>query len=150
NVKRNSPIRGLLLNRNFRLLWIGQGTSLLGDQFYLIALPWLVLKITGDPLALGTVLALAGIPRALFMLVGGAATDRLSPGTIMLVSDGLRLVLTLLLALLVLTGSTQMWMLYVMALVLGLVSGFFVPAAGSILPRLIDRQDLQPGNALTQ
>ena len=59
-------------NRNFRLLWAGEGVSLIGDQFYLIALPWLVLKLTGDPLAMGTVLALAAVPRALFMLVGGA------------------------------------------------------------------------------
>ena len=58
--------------RNFRLLWIGQGISVLGDQFYMIALPWLVLQLTGDALAVGTVLALVAFPRALFMLVGGA------------------------------------------------------------------------------
>ncbi len=62
--------------RNFRLLWIGEAISLLGDQFYLIARPWLVLQLTGNPLAVGTVLATAGIPRALLMLVGGALTDR--------------------------------------------------------------------------
>ena len=44
---------------NFRTFWIGEGISLLGDQFYLIALPWLVLQLTGSALALGTVLALA-------------------------------------------------------------------------------------------
>lgn len=54
----------VLRNHNFRLLWIGEGISLLGDQFYLIALPWLVLSLTGNPLAVGTVLAMAGIPRA--------------------------------------------------------------------------------------
>jgi hypothetical protein len=43
----------VLGNRTFRLLWIGQGTSYIGDQFYLIALPWLVLQLTGDLLALG-------------------------------------------------------------------------------------------------
>jgi hypothetical protein len=42
--------------RNFRLLWIGEGISLLGDQFYMIALPWMVLQLTGSALALGTVL----------------------------------------------------------------------------------------------
>lgn len=50
--------------RDFRLLWLGQGTSLLGDQFYMVAAPWLVLKMTGDPLALGMVLAVGAIPRA--------------------------------------------------------------------------------------
>ena len=68
-----SPVNVLRI-RNFRLLWIGEGISLLGDQFYLIALPWLVLSLTGNALVVGTVLATAGIPRALFMLVGGALT----------------------------------------------------------------------------
>src|SRR5690349_5634334 len=87
-------MQSVISNRNFRLLWLGQGASLLGDQFYLIAAPWLVLKLTNDPLALGAVLALAGIPRAVFMLAGGAITDRYSPRAIMLVSDILRLGLT--------------------------------------------------------
>ena len=53
-----SPIR-VLRNRTFHLLWIREGISLLGDQFYLIALPWPVLSLTGDALAVGTVLATA-------------------------------------------------------------------------------------------
>src|SRR5919197_4754758 len=76
--------------RNFRLLWIGEGISLLGDQFYLIALPWLVLQLTGSALALGTIMALASIPRALFMLVGGAFVDRFSPRTVMVASNAAR------------------------------------------------------------
>jgi MFS family permease len=140
----------VLKTRDFRLLWIGQGTSLLGDQFYLIALPWLVLQLTGDPLALGTVLALAGIPRAIFMLLGGAVSDRFSPRAVMLASDAIRLILTGLLAGLVLIGSVQLWMLYVLALAFGLVSGFFMPASSTILPQLIAVDDLQPANALTQ
>ncbi len=66
--------------RDFRLLWAGASISLFGDQFYLVALPWLVLQITGSGLALGTVLMAAAIPRAVFMLMGGAVTDRVSPG----------------------------------------------------------------------
>src|SRR5512138_1919471 len=91
----------VLRNRNFRLLWTGEGISLLGDQFYLIALPWLVLQLTGDSLAMGTVLATAGIPRALFMLVGGALTDRFSPRRLMISSNAVRMILTGLLAALV-------------------------------------------------
>ena len=57
--------------RNIRLLWIGEGISLLGDQFYMIALPWLVLSLTGNVLAVGTVMAMAGI---LVSSLGGGAT----------------------------------------------------------------------------
>jgi len=69
-----------------------------------------VLKLTGDPLALGIVLALEGIPRAIFMLLGGAITDRLSPRIVMLVSDVIRLILTGVMAFVVLAGIVQMWM----------------------------------------
>src|SRR5689334_24936044 len=92
--KPASPLRV----RNFRLLWIGEGISLLGDQFYLIALPWLVLQLTGSALALGGVMALAGIPRALFLLVGGAFVDRFSPRAVMIASNFARLVLVALLS----------------------------------------------------
>ena len=93
-----------LKTRDYRLLWIGQGISHLGDQFHLIALPWLVLTLTHDPLQLGAVLAVAGIPRALLMLVGGVFADRHSPRTIMLVSDTLRFAVTAALTAAILTG----------------------------------------------
>src|SRR5262252_6371095 len=102
--KRANPMSQVLAHRDFRLLWLGQTASLIGDQFYLIALPWLVLRLTGDPLALGAVLALAGVPRAVFMLVGGAVTDRFSPRWIMLLSDIVRLALVAALAGLAVTG----------------------------------------------
>jgi MFS family permease len=118
----------VLRNHNFRLLWIGEGISLLGDQFYLIALPWLVLSLTGNPLAVGTVLAMAGIPRALFMLVGGALTDRFTPRKLMINSNLARMILTGLLAALVMANLIQLWMLYVSALLFGFVDAFFFPA----------------------
>jgi MFS family permease len=134
--------------RDFRLLFAGTSTSLLGDQFALIATPWLVLQLTGDPLALGIVLALEGFPRALFMLLGGAVTDRLSPRMVILASDFIRLALTGLMALAIFTGSVQMWMVYVFALGFGLVAGFAVPAGNSIVPMLVAEEDLQAGNSI--
>src|SRR5512137_2601341 len=99
-----NPMARVMSLRDFRLLFGGATTSLLGDQFALIATPWLILQLTGDPLALGIVLALEGVPRALFMLIGGAITDRLSPRLIMLLSDLIRFVLTGLMAFVVFTG----------------------------------------------
>ncbi len=140
----------LLRIRNFRLLWIGEGISLLGDQFYLIALPWLVLQLTGNALAVGMVLATAGIPRALFMLVGGALTDRFTPRSLMIGSNLARMALTGLLAMLVLAGLIQTWMLYAFALLFGLADAFFFPAQTSIVPQLVSKDQLQAGNALIQ
>ena len=134
--------------RDFRLLFAGATTSLLGDQFALIATPWLVLKLTSDPLALGVVLALEGIPRAAFMLLGGAITDRLSPRLIMLIADAVRFVLTALMAVVIFTGAVQIWMLYAFGLAFGLVAGFAIPAENSIVPMLVADDDLQAGNSI--
>jgi MFS family permease len=134
--------------RDFRLLFAGATTSLLGDQFALIATPWLVLRLTGDPLVLGFVLALEGIPRAAFMLLGGAVTDRISPRLLMLLSDLIRFALTVWMAFVVLTGTVQMWMLYAFGLGFGLVAGFAIPAENSIVPKLVEERDLQAGNSI--
>ena len=148
--QRNPAMLDVLRNRNFRVLWAGEGISVLGDQFYLIALPWLVLQLTGDSLAMGTVLATAGIPRALFMLVGGALTDRLSPRRLMLASNLFRLALVTVLSALVFGGAIQLWMLYAFALLFGLADAFFYPAQNAIVPQLVGSKQLQAGNALIQ
>jgi MFS family permease len=134
--------------RNFRLLFAGATTSLLGDQFALIATPWLVLRLTGDPLVLGIVLALEGVPRAIFMLLGGAITDRISSRLVMLISDIIRFILTGLMAFVIFTGTVQIWMLYAFGLGFGLVAGFAIPAENSIVPMLVEEQDLQAGNSI--
>lgn len=145
-----SPAESPLKVHNFRLLWIGEGISVLGDNFYLIALPWLVLQLTGSALALGTVLALASIPRALFMLIGGALVDRFSPRAVMFVSNLVRMILVGVLAVLVFTESIQLWMLYVFALAFGLADAFFFPAESSMLPKILKSEQLQAGNAIAQ
>ena len=146
----NTSPSNVLKNRNFRMLWIGEGISLLGDQFYMIALPWLVLSLTGNAPAVGTVMAMAGIPRALFMLVGGALTDRFTPRRLMINSNLARMVLTAVLAALVTTNLIQLWMLYISALLFGLADAFFFPAQTSIVPQLVSKGQLQQGNALIQ
>ena len=145
-----NPMRRVLSIRDFFLLWIGQSTSLLGDQFNSIAGAWLVLKMTGDPLALGTVMALGGIPRAIFTVIGGAITDRVSPRKVMLMADLIRLGISALLAAQVLTGTLEVWMIYVYSLVSGIVSGVFAPASMSIAPFILPGVDLQAGNSLMQ
>ncbi len=133
---------------NFRLLFAGSAISAIGDQFTLVALPWLVLKLTGDPAALGLVLAAMALPRAVFMLIGGAVVDRMSPRRVLLVARAINALLVTLLAALVLLGVIQLWMIYVIALGIGLSTAFAYPAGSAILPQLVEPQQLQPANAL--
>lgn len=143
-----NPMARVMSLRNFRLLFGGAAASLLGDQFTLIATPWLVLKLTNDPAVLGVVLALEGIPRAVFMLFGGAITDDFSPRRVMLIANIVRFFLTLTMALLVILGAVQLWMIYAFGLAFGIVAGFAVPAENSIVPMLVEEKDLQAGNSI--
>lgn len=133
---------------NFRMLFVGSTISAMGDQFTLVALPWLVLKLTGDPAALGLVLAAMALPRAAFMLIGGAVVDRMSPRKVLLGARAVNALLVTVLAALVLGGAVHMWMIYVIALGIGLATAFAYPAGSAILPQLVQPQQLQPANAL--
>ena len=133
---------------SFRKLWVATTLSLFGDFFNYIAMAWLVLQLTGSSLALGSVLVVQALPRAVLMVVGGALADRLSPRLTMLGSMGLRAVVVAPLAALVLTGRAQMWEIYAVAAVFGIVDAFFMPARGSILPNVVADHELEPGNAV--
>jgi hypothetical protein len=133
---------------SFRKLWVATTLSLFGDFFSYIAMAWLVLQLTGSGLALGTVLVVQALPRALLMVVGGALADRLSSRLTMLGSMALRAVVVAPLAVLVLTGRVQMWEVYAIAVVFGIVDAFFMPARTSILPKVVADHELEPGNAV--
>ena len=139
-----------LYERNFRLLFIGSLLSYIGAQLTLIAFPWLVLQLTGDALLMGSVIAVTAIPRALFMLFGGALTDKYSPKAVMLLSSWLRMILMLLLAMLVYTDIVQMWMIFVVAFFFGVIDAFSWPASSALVPRLLKPQLLAAGNSLIQ
>lgn len=141
---------GPLRTGPFRLLWLGETVSVLGDQFYLVALPWLTLSLGGGGVALGTVLMTAAIPRAVLMLLGGAVVDRIAPRTVMLLSNALRLLAVGLLAYLVAGGGATLAHVYVLSALFGTVDAFYHPALLSIVPSLVRREQLEPANALVQ
>jgi hypothetical protein len=143
----NTAKTSLFANRDFRLLFMGSSISSLGDQFTLLALPWLVLKLTGDPQQLGFVLALMALPLAVFILVGGAVVDRMSPRKVLLNSRAVNALLVAILATLVVTGAIQMWEVYILALGIGLSTAFSYPAGGAILPQLLKPEQLAKANA---
>lgn len=136
--------------RNFRLLWIGQSLSMVGDQFKFVALSWLVLSLTGRSGALGSVLMLQAIPRSILMVFGGVASDRVRPRTVMLASDLLRGLVVATFAVLVATNLIRMPHVYALALIFGLVHAFFMPAATAITPDLVPAELLRPANAVNQ
>ncbi|WP_328764125.1 MULTISPECIES: MFS transporter [unclassified Streptomyces] len=133
---------------SFRLLWLGQSLSLLGDGFSYIAFSWITLGLTGSALSLGYVLACQAVPRALLTLVGGSLSDKWSSRTLMTLSSWVRAGLMAGVGLAGLAGSLTVWMLCCAAAAFGAVDAFFQPARASILPSVVDKELLAPANAL--
>jgi MFS family permease len=121
---------------------------MLGDAFSMVALPWLVIQLTDNAFTLGTVMATAAIPRAVFILVGGALADRFSPRRVILDTKLVYLVLLSSLAFLVITEMVEMWMVYLYAFLSGAVGAFAFPAQSAILPQLVAKDDLQIANSV--
>lgn len=134
--------------RNIRLLLGGQMASSIGDQFYIVALPWLIFSNGGSAQDLGLLLTTYGVSRLLSVLAGGPLSDRFRPRIIMLVSDSIRMCLVGIMALLARVGHPAFWSLAVLSVLLGTSTGLFLPSSFAILPELLPKQDLQPGNAL--
>lgn len=144
----STSFRKLVRTRNFGLLWGAGGLSAIGDQFDLVAFPWLVLLVTGDPLAVGAVIAVGSVPTVVFMLVGGSMVDRFSPRSIMLVSNGVRMSLSATLAALILVGLADLWLIYLFAMLKGVADAFYYPANSAMLPRIVPVGMLRQSNAV--
>jgi MFS family permease len=142
------PMLAPLGGRDFRLVWAGEGVSLFGDQFHLVALAALVLAMTGSGLALGAILLAASIPRGLFLLIGGALSDRIRPRDLALASNVVRAAVTTLIAGLVLGARVELWQLAAAGVVFGTVDAVFLPAINTLIPRLVPVDRLAAANAL--
>lgn len=142
--------RGLLRVPGLMRIAVAQLFVYSGSQMWFVGLTWLLLDITNSGLAIGTVLMVGAIPRAILMLFGGAAADRLPADRIM---RHAALVMALIVAgtsALILAGFVELWHLYVAAALLGVTDAFFVPAVGSLIPRMVASDQLNSANALIQ
>jgi len=135
---------------HFRNLWIGSSISLLGSQFNLVAMPWLVLQLTGSSLALGTIMMTATIPRTVLMLLGGAVTDRVSARRVLIVTATTRTLLVGTVSALVWLDFVALWQLYVLTFLFGVADAFSVPAGGALIPSLVAPPQLARAHALLQ
>jgi MFS family permease len=148
NNNKPNPRGALLRDSNFAWLMAGGVISGLGDQFTMIALPWLVLQLTHDPRALGMMVALLGLPRAVLILFGGALVDRHSPKRVLMLTKHVNTVLLGLLAFLVLAGRATLPLVTLLGIGISLAQAFSIPAGTSMLPHAVAREHLQAANGM--
>ena len=133
--------------RNYRLFFSGQGISLIGTWMQRIAMPWLVYNQTGSVFLLGVVSFSGQIPTFVLTPLAGVITDRWSKYNVILLANLLSLIQALILAILCLTGTVQLWQIIVLATGLGIVNAFEVPARQSFVVDMVEKKE-NLGNAI--
>lgn len=135
--------------RNYRLFFAGQLTSLAGTWMSLVAMGWLVYRLTGDPLMLGLVGFCMHVPTFLLSPVAGVLVDRWNRRTMMVAAQSTDMAAMLVLAALTLSGEVQLWHVFTTCVVLGLVKAFDIPARHALVVEIVeDRGDLSNAIAL--
>jgi MFS family permease len=137
-----------LRSRDFRLLWLSQSASVLGDGLLMVAIGLYVTRWTGNPADVGVVLASYALPLVLFVLVGGVMADRWPRQTVMVVADTARCVLHGALALLIVTGTVRIGHMVLIGILFGTSQAFFQPAYVGLVPQTVPERDIQAAQAL--
>ncbi len=133
--------------RNYRLYYIGQIISTSGTFMQSVAQAWLVLQLTNSGAALGIATALQYLPILFLGPYGGVIADRVSKRKILYFTQSLSGILAVILGVLVATGIVQVWMVYVLAFLLGVVTVFDNPARQTLYVELVGPENLR--NAVT-
>lgn len=123
--------------RDYRLLWMGQVSTSMGQWMDQVSRGWLIYAITGSPLQLGVAVAMRGLPLLIFGVVAGALADRSNRKTQLIMAQGGNACLNLLLATLVLTGQVTPWHIYVTAFLAGTLQAFQQPARQTLIGDLV-------------
>jgi len=137
-----------LRHRNFQLFFSGQLISLIGTWMQSVAQSWLVYRLTGSALLLGSVGFASQIPVFMFAPVGGIAADRFNRRHIVIATQVSAMVLAFFLAALTLSHRVQVWHVFVLASLLGVVNAFDIPGRQSFLVDMVGKEDLMNAIAL--
>ncbi|MDN5919742.1 MAG: MFS transporter [Pseudonocardia sp.] len=132
-----------LANQNYRRYITGQATSLVGTWMQTVAQSWLVYQLTGSPAVLGTVIAVQTLPMLVLGPYGGVVADRLDKRKLMIGLQSMMGVQALLLGALTVTGTVQLWHVFVLAGLLGLNNCFENPARQAFVLEIVGPTDLR-------
>jgi MFS family permease len=137
-----------LRHRNFQLFFSGQLISLVGTWMQNVAQAWLVYNMTHSSVRLGEISFASQIPVFLFAPIGGMAADRYNRHRLVIGTQVSSMILALILGTLQLTGVIQVWHIFVLSALLGVVNAFDIPARQSFMVEMVGRDDLMNAIAL--
>jgi MFS family permease len=139
-----------LRHRNFQLFFSGQLISLVGTWMQSVAQSWLVYRLTGSALLLGSVGFASQIPVFLFAPLGGITADRVNRRHVVIATQVAAMVLAFILAALTLSHAIdhRVWLIFVLAALLGVVNAFDIPGRQSFLVDMVGKEDLMNAIAL--
>jgi DHA3 family macrolide efflux protein-like MFS transporter len=140
----------LFQNRRFLFLWLASIFTGLTMSMFMLAEEWYIVKALGLEASLGLVMMATTLPRVLFMSLGGVLADRLSRSFIMAISDWSRAILIIGMVALLFVDRLSIGLLTVFALCFGILEAFFWPAAQSLLPKLVSKEQLVRANSVMQ
>ena len=134
-------------NRGFRLLWLGQVVSQMGDWFDTIAVYTIVLRLTGSGRAVALIMVARFLPSVVMGPLSGVVADRFSRRSIMITADLLRAVMVL--GFLLVRRPDQMWLVYLLTVLQLAFSAFFEPAKTAAIPSIVSDRELLSANAIS-
>ena len=137
-----------LRHRNFQLFFSGQLVSLIGTWMQNIAQAWLVYRLTGSSFLLGAVGFAGQIPVFLIAPFGGTTADRHNRQRVVIATQTAAMILAFILAGLTLTDKVQVWHIFVLSALLGVVNAFDIPARQAFLVDMVGKEDLMNAIAL--
>lgn len=134
--------------RTFRLFWLGQFISVIGDSLIPITVSFAIIDLSGSATDIGIVLGSLWGARILFILLGGVWSDRLPRRLVMIGSDLARAINHGVVAFTFFTDIIQVWHLALSSALYGAASAFFAPASSGIIPELVPKEYLRQANAI--
>lgn len=137
-----------LRHRNFQLFFSGQLISLIGTWMQNVAQAWLVYRLTGSSLLLGSVGFASQIPLLLVSPVGGIVADRYNRQKVVIATQTLSMILAFILAMLTLKRVITVPDIFVLAVLLGVVNAFDIPVRQAFLVEMVGKEDLMNAIAL--
>ncbi|MEI8308477.1 MAG: MFS transporter [Chloroflexales bacterium] len=140
HVRLLSGFRALRV-RNYRLYWTGQFVSMTGSWVQMTAQALLVLRLTNSPLAIGLVASFQFLPVLLLSLFGGVIADRVPRYRMILLTQTLAMILATIFGTLVGMGVIQIWHVYLLALLQGIVNALDTPVRAAFAVELVGRED---------